>query len=89
MRDPFQRRASRILEGIELIRAGLKTGSGEVSLFIHSRCEKLIRAMQAYHYGQHGGELPVKDGVHDHLIDALRYYYVNRGRGGVTGGRMY
>ena len=45
--------------------------------------------MQAYHYGPHGGELPVKDGVHDHAIDALRYYYVNRGRGGVTGGRQY
>lgn len=82
-------RGSKIVDGIELIRAGLKTGSGEVSLYIHSRCTRLIKALQAYHYGEHGGELPVKDGVHDHLIDALRYHYVNRGRGGTQGGRSY
>jgi hypothetical protein len=23
------------------------------------------------------GELPQKDGVHDHAIDALRYFFVN------------
>jgi hypothetical protein len=82
-------RGSKIADGIELIRAGLKTGSGETSLFISKDCPRLIKAMECYHYGEGGSELPVKDGVHDHLIDALRYYYVNRGRGGTRGGRMY
>ena len=33
--------------------------------------------MQSYRYPATGGELPVKDGEHDHPIDALRYYFVN------------
>ena len=51
--------------------------SGEIKLFIHPRCVRLIKAMQAYRYPTGGGELPIKDGEHDHLIDALRYYFVN------------
>jgi len=38
---------------------------------------KLIRALQHYRYPDAGGELPLKDGEHDHLIDALRYHFVN------------
>ena len=34
--------------------------------------------------GGGGGENPQKDGEHDHLIDALRYFFVNRGRGEVV-----
>jgi hypothetical protein len=78
-------RASGILEGIEKIRAGLMTAAGEVRLFVDPCCVHLIAALQAYHYGDKGSEVPVKDGVHDHLIDALRYFYVNRGRGKVVG----
>jgi hypothetical protein len=69
---------SRIIEGLELIRAALRPGYGRPSLFIHPRCVRLIEAMQKYRYPEGGGELPLKDGVHDHLIDALRYFYVNR-----------
>ena len=32
--------------------------------------------MQSYRYGD-GTESPIKDGVHDHLIDAVRYHFVN------------
>ncbi|MCX5635339.1 MAG: hypothetical protein NTW55_05840 [Planctomycetota bacterium] len=44
------------------------------------RCQKLIEAMMCYHYpeSQSGGkELPLKDGLYDHPIDALRYFFVN------------
>ena len=39
--------------------------------------------MQCYHYPDNAGqnrsaELPFKDGVYDHPIDALRYFFVNR-----------
>ena len=44
---------------------------------IDPKCGKLIEAMQCYHYPDSGGELPEKDGVHDHPIDALRYFFVN------------
>ena len=71
-------RGSRIVDGLELIRANLQSAAGDVRLFIHPRCRILIRAMQAYHYPPGGGELPLKDGVHDHPIDALRYYFICR-----------
>ena len=32
--------------------------------------------MESYRYGV-GTESPIKDGVHDHLIDAVRYWFVN------------
>jgi hypothetical protein len=82
-------RHSRIPDGLELIRAALKTAAGQVRLFIHPRCERLIRAMQGYHYAPGGSELPVKDGEFDHPVDALRYFFVNRQRRETRGGRCY
>lgn len=71
-------RPSPIVDGLELVRAALKSASGAVRLQIHPRCTKLIRAMQSYHYATDRSELPEKDGTHDHPIDALRYFYVNQ-----------
>jgi hypothetical protein len=82
-------RHSMIHDGIEMLRAALKTAAGEVRLRINPRCERLIKAMEGYHYGEHGGELPLKDGEHDHLVDALRYHFVNARRGETKGGRCY
>jgi len=78
---------SEIVDGLELIRRGLRSGSGEVSLFVHPRCKNLIKALRSYHYPTgFNSELPFKDGENDHLIDALRYFYVNRVvRTGITG----
>ena len=70
-------RASRISEGIEAIRHALRPASGEARLLIDPRCRGLIAALRAYRYPDGGGENPHKDGVHDHPIDALRYYFVN------------
>ncbi|MEM8875872.1 MAG: hypothetical protein AAGD32_16615 [Planctomycetota bacterium] len=70
---------SRIGEGLEQIRQRLRTADGEVRLHIHRRCTNLIRCMAGYRYPDHGGELPLKDGVHDHCVDALRYALINRG----------
>ncbi|HEY1628297.1 MAG TPA: hypothetical protein VGF52_00475 [Tepidisphaeraceae bacterium] len=69
---------SLIVEGLELIRAALKPAAGSPTLFVHPRCKHLINAMQHYRYPDGGGELPIKDGTHDHLIDALRYFFINR-----------
>jgi hypothetical protein len=72
---------SRIENGLELIRQHLRAGDGGSRLLIASRCVRLIEAMQRYHYPERPGgpqaENPVKDGVHDHPIDALRYFFVN------------
>ncbi|MGA2915781.1 MAG: hypothetical protein ABSE89_07115 [Sedimentisphaerales bacterium] len=69
---------SSILEGIELIRRALRSGDGRSNFVISPRCGRLIEAMQCYHYPQEGAEeLPLKDGIYDHPIDALRYFFVN------------
>jgi hypothetical protein len=77
-------RSSRIVDGLELIRAALKPASGPPRLFIHPRCKQLVKAMRCYHYSEDSGELPVKDGEHDHLVDALRYHMVNFKRSTTT-----
>lgn len=86
-------RRSAILEGIELIRRAIRSGDGSRSLVISPRCPRLIEAMQCYHYPDDGraspGELPFKDGVHDHPIDALRYFFVNTQTGAKTTTRRY
>lgn len=70
-------RGSAIVDGIELIRAALRSATGRTRLTFHPRCVNLLRAIQSYHYPEGGGELPVKDGEHDHPIDALRYFFAN------------
>jgi len=71
-------RRSNILGGIELIRRALRAGDGSSRLIISPRCARLIEAMQCYHYPDRmgdGAEVPLKDGVYDHPIDALRYFF--------------
>jgi len=71
---------SGILEGIELIRRAIRSGDGTTSLVISPRCPRLIEAMECYHYPESAntpGELPQKDGLYDHPIDALRYFFIN------------
>jgi hypothetical protein len=69
---------SRILAGIEMIRAAVRAGDGSSRLVIDPKCTRLIAAMQCYHYPSGTpSELPEKDGVHDHPVDALRYFFVN------------
>jgi hypothetical protein len=72
-----KRRRSFILEGVERIRSALRPADGTPRLFVHPRCKRLIAAMKAYRYREGGGEVPLKDGEHDHLIDALRYFIMN------------
>ncbi len=81
---------SSILEGIELIRRALRNGEGSSNLIINPRCGRLIEAMQSYHYPQAGcEELPLKDGIYDHPIDALRYFFVNYNSAGAAKSRKY
>lgn len=83
-------RASAILEGIELIRRALRAGDGQSRLVVSPRCPRLIEALVNYHYPDAAGaELPEKDGVYDHPIDALRYFFVNFKEGGKTISRRY
>jgi len=87
-------RRSGILEGIELIRRAIRAGDGKSRLVISPRCQRLIEAMRCYHYPEPGSaaasaELPLKDGLYDHPIDALRYFFVNHTRPTKTITRRY
>jgi hypothetical protein len=74
---------SGILEGIELIRRAIRSGEGKSNIIISPRCPRLIEAMECYHYPESAhapGELPQKDGLYDHPVDALRYFFINHVR---------
>jgi hypothetical protein len=48
--------------------------------------------MRCYHYPDSlagGSELPLKDGIYDHPIDALRYFFVNYSRSAKATTRRY
>ncbi len=71
---------SGILEGIEKIRRAMRDGSGNSRLLIDPSCKSLIKSLETYHYPDSTkapSELPVKDGMSDHHIDALRYFFAN------------
>ena len=72
-------RRSGIAEGIELIRRAIRSGDSKSRLVISPRCPRLIEALTCYHYpdSPSGDELPLKDGLYDHPIDALRYFFIN------------
>ena len=73
-------RPTRILDGVEHIRRALRSGEGQKKLIVSPRCPRLIESLQCYHYPddiQNPSETPYKDGVYDHAIDALRYFFVN------------
>jgi len=82
-----KKRSSQIQDGVEQIRCALKPAAGLPRLFIHPRCVKLIDAMRRYHYPNQG-EVPAKDGD-DHIVDALRYYFVNAQTSWQATGRVY
>ena len=89
---PTKYRRSTILEGIELIRRAIRSGDGTSTLVISPRCPRLIEALQCYHYpdtGPASGELPFKDGVYDHPIDALRYFFIHHQKATPTTTRRY
>jgi len=85
-------RRSSVLEGIELIRRAIRSGDGKSTLIISPSCPRLIEALQCYHYPESGSansELPLKDGLYDHPIDALRYFFVNYKHTSKTIARRY
>jgi hypothetical protein len=75
-----KKRFMRIEEGIAEIAELVSPAEGAVRLLVDPSCERVIAALEGYRRGAGGG--PVKDGVHDHIIDALRYAVVGQERAG-------
>ncbi len=77
---------SAIVQGIELLRSAICSGDNKRRFFVDPACVKVIEAMNCYHYSEKmPSELPVKDGIYDHPIDAIRYFLVNYKRWKKTG----
>lgn len=69
-------RHANISPGVETVRSLLQDASGNVSLTVDPRCTRLLTAFEGYTWAE-SGDLPNKDGEHDHLMDALRYLVTN------------
>jgi phage terminase large subunit len=75
-------KGSTINSGIALIRSYIKNSLGERRFFVTKNCIETIKCFNGYQYNilKNGNlkEEPLKDNIHDHLMDADRYFFVNR-----------
>ncbi len=66
-----------IVRGIFLVRAKILSASNKQKLYLDPSLKRLIADFRGYHYPEgvmgKSSELPEKDSVHDHTMDAMRY----------------
>ena len=82
VRYTFDRIARNIANGVNHVRQFFEDANGMHHLSIAPNCKGFISAAENYRYpdkkvDQHLKEIPLKDGVNDHIMDALRYLLVN------------
>ena len=73
----------KIENGISHVRGFIENADGKRYLHLDKKCMGLAQDLENYRYPEHmeGRDLkqtPLKDGIHDHGVDALRYYFINR-----------
>jgi len=75
-------KSSHIAPGLALVRSFIRNTLGERRLFVLDTCKETVRSLLGYQYNvdrkQQAKEEPLKDGLHDHMSDAVRYFFVNR-----------
>jgi hypothetical protein len=69
-------RPSRVSAGVECVKQALRDARGRTTLFVSPRCPQLIADFRRYKWDARKEE-PLKDGLCDHSMDALRYFFVN------------
>jgi len=74
-RDRYSRN---VQSGISHVRQYMMSASGDIRLHIDHKCTGIVEDIESYRYPEHkeGSNLknePLKDGLHDHGADALRY----------------
>ena len=79
LRDKVSRSIS---AGVNHIRNFIEASDGSRRLHVHKKCSGIIEDLLSYRYAEHKDgtplkEEPLKDGFHDHGIDALRYFIVS------------
>ena len=75
-------KGSTIIYGISLVRSFVRNSNGVRRFRVTRNCQETIRCFNGYQYDiSRDGiikEEALKDGVHDHLMDAVRYFFINR-----------
>jgi hypothetical protein len=69
-------RNSRIGPGVECVKVALTDAAHRSRLLISPRCVNLIGDFAKYRWAP-GRDEPLKDGICDHSMDALRYFLIN------------
>ena len=80
LRDKMSRT---ITDGVNHIRSFIMAADKSIRLHVDKKCIGIIEDLFSYRYPEHKEgfaikEQPLKDGLHDHGIDALRYGLVSR-----------
>lgn len=75
-------KATKIAPGIAQVRAFIKNCSGDRRYLVAKKCKETIRSLQGYQYDISSNgtskEDALKDGLHDHMCDSVRYFFVNK-----------
>ena len=75
-------KGTEIAPGLALVRSFIRNTKGERRFFVTKNCVNSIKSYEGYTYPDSKidviNETPLKDGIHDHACDALRYFFVNR-----------
>lgn len=75
-------KGSKINPGLALVRSYILNANQERRYHLHPRCKDSIRSLEGYSYNTGRNGLPrdeaLKDGIHDHAADAIRYFFVNK-----------
>lgn len=77
-------KGTNVAPGLALVRAYILNAAGKRRFRIDKRCKETTRSLGGYSYKMKGlahpvpTEEPDKDNIHDHMCDAIRYFFVNR-----------
>lgn len=71
-----------VINSITHVRRWFEDANGQSHFWVAKRCKKSIQSYENYRYPTHKQdqqlkEMPLKDGVNDHIADALRFGIVN------------
>ena len=75
--------STNIASGISHVRSFMENAKGERFVHLDHKCKGLSEDFENYRYPEHkeGTNLkpdPLKDGIHDHGMDMVRYFFINR-----------
>ena len=83
IRSIRDRTSTNIASGISHVRGFIENVDGERFIHLDNKCKGLSEDFENYRYPEHkeGTNLkpdPIKDGYHDHGMDMVRYFFINR-----------